>query len=103
MRRIVGDWSNWIANFKSGGYLTRESGVSASLSPTRTRCITIHESAKFARMLRNVGKVPTIMEVEGAPHIIMNLGGVEKSRELLWGLIAYIANRCREPLKGALP
>ena len=54
-------------------------------------------------MLRNVGKVPTIMEVEGAPHIIMNLGGVEKSRELHCWLITYMANRCGEPLKGAQP
>jgi hypothetical protein len=42
------------------------------------------------------------MEVEGAPHIITNLGGVmEKSRELLCWLIAYMADRFGVPLEGS--
>jgi acetyl esterase/lipase len=69
--------------------------------PVAEACIALakadplyHEGAKFARMLRRVEKAPAVMEVEGAPHIITNLGGVmEKSRELLGWLIAYMAER----------
>jgi len=102
---------------------TQEDGKSWQASPVRVplenlrewpvaeACIALakadplyHEGAKFARMLRRVEKTPAVMEVEGAPHIITNLGGVmEKSRDLLGWLIAYMADRFGEPLEGAQP
>jgi hypothetical protein len=55
-------------------------------------------------MLWRAEKTPIFMEVEGAPHIITNLGGVmKKSRELLGWLIAYMAGRFGVPLEGTQP
>jgi acetyl esterase/lipase len=102
---------------------TQEDGKSWQASPIRLpleslrewpvadACIALatadplyHEGAKFVRMLRSVGKAPAFMEVEGAPHMIMNLGGVmKKGRELLCWLIAYMADRFGVPLEGAQP
>lgn len=77
--------------------------------PVAEACITLaqvdplyHEGAEFARLLRNAGKMPTVIEAKDAPHMIMNLGGVmEESREVLRQLIAYMAKQFEKPLKGA--
>src|SRR5271156_747618 len=44
--------------------------------PVTKACIALaqvdplhHEGAEFVRLLRNAGKAPTVIEVEGAPHM----------------------------------
>jgi acetyl esterase/lipase len=64
--------------------------------------LLFQEGLEFGRLLGRAGVAVTVHTVEGAPHMIANLGGVmKKGRELLHQAISYMAEQFGEPSRGS--